>query len=189
MNSLRKTATTLGGIFLAVLLIAVFAPKVTRGVAAALVQVVNTTANPVPTTSVSNLVPFFANLCLEPAVFACQPNTNFFIVPSTTPDGVPAKWLVIEQISASCTSFTANVSITPDIVFGVPQANTSQGITQQNFDFPTNPAATSGVLGTVADSNVHIYIQRGFLVRGVLFVSPSGADGLCFVNLQGHLEI
>ncbi|MGA7913912.1 MAG: hypothetical protein WCA00_01655 [Candidatus Acidiferrales bacterium] len=48
MNTARKALTTLGGIFLAALLLTALAPRAARGVAAALVQVVNTTANPVP---------------------------------------------------------------------------------------------------------------------------------------------
>ena len=42
MNLIRKVFTTLGAVFLAAILIAALAPKVTRGVAAALVQVTNT---------------------------------------------------------------------------------------------------------------------------------------------------
>jgi hypothetical protein len=40
MNVMRKAVSALGGIFLAALLIAALAPKATRGVAAALVQIV-----------------------------------------------------------------------------------------------------------------------------------------------------
>lgn len=49
MNFIRKAATTLGGIFLAALLIAALAPKATHGLVAALVQVTNTTSNPAVT--------------------------------------------------------------------------------------------------------------------------------------------
>jgi hypothetical protein len=48
MNHVRKLLSTLGGIFLAALLVAALAPKAARGVAAVLVQVTNTTSNPVP---------------------------------------------------------------------------------------------------------------------------------------------
>jgi len=49
MNVARKALSALGGIFLAALLIATLAPKATHAVAAALVQVTNTTASPVLT--------------------------------------------------------------------------------------------------------------------------------------------
>lgn len=49
MNIAKKVLSTLGGIFLAALLIAALAPKATHGLVAALVQVTNTTANPAVT--------------------------------------------------------------------------------------------------------------------------------------------
>jgi hypothetical protein len=58
MNFLRKVVTAIGSIFLAALLIAALAPKATRALAAALVQVTNTTSNPVPTSDVAPLQPF-----------------------------------------------------------------------------------------------------------------------------------
>jgi hypothetical protein len=48
MNHMRKAFSLLGGIFLAGLLVAAFVPKAARGVATVLVQVTNTTSNPVP---------------------------------------------------------------------------------------------------------------------------------------------
>jgi hypothetical protein len=188
MKIIRKVMTTLGSIFLAALLLAALAPRAARGVAAALVQVTNTTANPVPTTSVSTPVPFFANLCVEPVVFECQPNTNFFLVPKETSNSVPVKWLVIDQVGAECTSFTNNPVITPRIVFGVPQANVSQSITQQAFAFPSIPAGVPNVLGAVVETQVRIYVAPDFFVFGGITVQPNGAAGVCFMNFQGHLE-
>ena len=52
MNYIKKAVSTLGGVFLPALLIAALAPRVTRAVVAALVQVANTPANPVPTSDV-----------------------------------------------------------------------------------------------------------------------------------------
>ena len=46
MNYTKKALTTLGGVFLAALLIAALAPKATHGIAAALVLVANTAASP-----------------------------------------------------------------------------------------------------------------------------------------------
>jgi len=48
MNVIRKVVAALGAIFLLALLLAALAPKATHAVAAALVQVTNTAANPVP---------------------------------------------------------------------------------------------------------------------------------------------
>ena len=87
MNLVRKTATTLGGIFLAVLLIAALAPKATRGIAAALVQVTNTASNPVPNRDLDNISRNLKTLTLlgdsdhrfgDPTIFPRTP----FVVPA-----------------------------------------------------------------------------------------------------------
>ena len=89
MNLMRKAATTLGGIFLAVLLIAALAPKATRGIAAALVQVTNTTANPVPTVSVDDPAnfPYAAVLCRGMEGFCPSNFSNSVTVPLVTTTG------------------------------------------------------------------------------------------------------
>jgi hypothetical protein len=88
MNVVRKAVSALGGIFLAALLIAALAPKATRGIAAALVQVVNTPANPVQnqdvTTSASQLVTLFC----DPVSHGCTeigPGDNFTGTSYTVP--------------------------------------------------------------------------------------------------------
>lgn len=58
---MRRVLSTLAGIFLAALLIAALAPKATRGVAALLVQVVNTASNPVSVEDVAPHEVFQAN--------------------------------------------------------------------------------------------------------------------------------
>src|ERR1700732_4672430 len=110
MNLVRKTATTLGGIFFAVLLIAALAPKATRGIAAALVQVTNTSANPVPTVSADSPAnfPFVALLCDFIQSGSCI-SFGEFKVPTTTSTGLPVKRLVIENVSGECV-------LTPGIV-------------------------------------------------------------------------
>jgi hypothetical protein len=99
MNLVRKAFTALGGVFLAAILIAVLAPKVTLGVAAALVQVTNTSANPVPTVSADANFPYEAGFC---AGSVCTVSQSSFSVPATTTTGVPVKRLVIEDLNANC---------------------------------------------------------------------------------------
>ena len=83
MNYVRKTMSALGGIFLAALLIAALAPKATRGVAAALVQII-----PGSTTHMgqneSQLVSLFCGVDSTPCVRIDLPGTSFppFVVPS-----------------------------------------------------------------------------------------------------------
>jgi hypothetical protein len=190
MNTIRKAVTTLGGIFLAVFLIAALAPKATRGVVAALVQVTNTNSNPVPV-AVNTPVPFAANLCVQTAESICQSNTNYVLVPSTTPAGLPVKWLVIEQVSGLCTSDSpAPVVMTPDITFGFPEANTAQGHIQPFFYFNATPGAGGGnpSSAAVVDSNVRIYVAAGYFVYGGVGARPGSASALCSLSFTGHLE-
>ncbi len=106
MNLIRKALTTLGGILLAALLIAALAPKATRGIAAALVQVTNTASSPVPNRDVDNPAtePCDASLCNS--IFAtgdpCSGVGKTFTVPTTTPDGRAVARAVIEQLSGNC---------------------------------------------------------------------------------------
>lgn len=188
MNIIRKAGATLGGIFLAVLLIAVFAPKATRGVVAALVQVTNTSANPVPTVSVSNLVPFGANLCLETSAFSCQPNTYYFLVPQTTPAGLPVKWLVIDQVDGSCFTFNSVSNVTPQITFGFPNDNSAPGTQQLFFYFPMNLTAIGGDTRGTFQSPVRIYVPANYFVYGSVNVQPNGVYANCGFSILGHLE-
>ena len=62
MNHVRKSFWTVGGIFLAASLIVALAPKVARGVAAALVEVANTRSTPVPVETVRRSASNFITL-------------------------------------------------------------------------------------------------------------------------------
>jgi hypothetical protein len=62
MNIVRKAVSALGGIFLAALLIAALVPKATRAIVATLVQVTNTSANPVPVETVRQAASNFLTL-------------------------------------------------------------------------------------------------------------------------------
>jgi hypothetical protein len=103
MNIIRKAVTTLAGIFLAVLLIAALAPKATRGVVAALVQVTNTTANPVPTVAAEALNSFDVNGHCEfiPSDFNAFLHNDFCLIDPiyTVPSG---KIAVVERVSGRC---------------------------------------------------------------------------------------
>lgn len=91
MKQVRTVLLTLGGIFLAALLIAALAPRATRAVAAALVQVTNTTSSPVPVLDVASKQPFISSC---ESIFA---GLNFNGCSIAVPLG---KTLVIQTVSA-----------------------------------------------------------------------------------------
>lgn len=187
MNILRKTATTLGGIFLAALLIAALAPKATRGVAAALVQVTNTSANPVPVSAADSPAnfPFATFLCIESPGEGCQPFSTF-LVPTTTSTGLPVKRLVIENVSGTC-------EITPGVTgFVLSLSAPSVGATTAlPFPFPLLAASPNNSAGqfVVGGSAVRIYTDPGDTVSiSAQSDVPAGNFEFCSLIVEGHLE-
>jgi len=178
MNFIKKAVTTLGGIFLAALLIAALAPKATHGLVAALVQVTNTTANPastwdadhatrIPYQSYEAFAPVFAGGQTLPVSFA----------------QVPAGYrLVIQNINADL----AVVSDNP-----VPSACIGS-----NFNpFQTFPCVTGVYTGSQGDfgvinQQVTRYIGPGDTpVLGVLADFSSCSGGPCdSATISGYLE-
>jgi hypothetical protein len=97
MNITRKAITTLGGIFLAALLISALAPQAARGVAAALVQIANTGADPVPIEDHARQAVLLVaeSLSVQSSVLIAFSGTH-------GPFSIPAgKRLVIESVSGT----------------------------------------------------------------------------------------
>jgi hypothetical protein len=173
MNILRKAVTTLGGIFLAALLITALAPKAARGVAAALVQVTNTSANPVPTVSADANFPYEAQICAGD----CGGFPNSFSVPSTTTTGVPVKRLVIEDLNANCAS--GPIATVVDLILPVPADNNGLGGAPIIYSFLLTSTDLSASFG---HSIVRIYADP------LATVSVNGNSGQCQAIVTGHLE-
>jgi len=189
MNLLRKTATTLGGIFLAVLLITALAPKATRGVAAALVQVTNTSANPVPVTSNDNPAnfPFGASLCAQFSHVGCGPGSDVLVVPLTTSTGLAVKRLVLEDVEMDCPQDTGVSSVLGLISVPFPADNVQSSLAKLQYAIFTTPVGPSFAF---ADSPVRIYADPGAELATIATgasVTP-GTGATCFFSLTGHLE-
>jgi hypothetical protein len=94
------------------------APKAVHAGVAALVQVVNTSTNPVPNADVNapGEEPFHAFLCVASGpvtgVCAATVSTGSFTVPTTTPDGLSVKRLVIEHVYFDCAVSAKNFGAT-----------------------------------------------------------------------------
>lgn len=141
MNIIRKAVTTIGGVFLAALLIAALAPRAARGVAAALVQITNTSSNPVPVVD-SDLVnePFSTMICVSCADLISgglpiqgTPSATF-VVPSTDSAGNSVKLLVIRYVSGACSSPVVGItaSVPANAVGGVTQTITFIPLQEEN---------------------------------------------------------
>ncbi len=110
MRFMKRLLMGVGAVALAGTLISLFAPKAVHAAVAALVLVTNTPANPVPNADVNapGEEPFQTQICntldAAPPVGGCSSIPGFFTVPSTTSDGLTVKRLVVEQVSAQCSS-------------------------------------------------------------------------------------
>jgi hypothetical protein len=170
MNILRKAATTVGGVFLAALLITALAPRAVRGITATLVQITNTSANPVSTVSADANFPYEAFIC---SGFECDGTPTSFSVPSATTTGVPVKRLVIEDLNANCFGGGNAVELT------LPPSADNNGLSQLAYPFFLNPPIDGESFGR---ATVRIYVDPSATV------SLSGTSPQCFVTLTGHLE-
>lgn len=188
MKLIRKAFTNLGSIFLAALLIAAFAPKAARGVAAALVQVTNTASNAVPTEDGPGNFPFVAaGLCA--ASFGnsdCAANQGGFNVPATTSTGAAVKRLVIEDVSASC-DMNPGSALSTRVIVTLPADTVdvlNRGITQYFF-----PVTSVGGNFGVTHSPARIYADPGTGIGVSVVGSFAGSNGAsCLMYLVGHFE-
>ena len=173
MNYIKKALSTLGGIFLAALLIAALAPKAAHGIVATLVQVANTSANPVPGDIVRNeenpaRQPVQAPVCVS-TTGGCFSVTNTYDVPS-------GQELVIDYVSGQCMTGASqqmtDVRVTTSVggvystdYLNVPLFGSSSAAVTVNFGQVTR---------IYADPSTAVYLQF------------DGA-GLCNGTLSGHL--
>jgi hypothetical protein len=187
MNLVRRTATTLGGILLAVLLVAALAPKATRGVAAALVQVTNTASNAIPTEDGPGNFPFGGILCAEFNSRFCGTPAHLFLVPVTTSTGAAVKRLVIEDVSVGCEApDPGSVVLTAVVDAPLPSDNeTPDGAVGLRYFVPLTAI---GGGNSFAQSPTRIYVDPGVQI-GTELLGPIGNRGAgCNIYLTGHLE-
>jgi hypothetical protein len=187
MNLVRKKATALGGILFAVILIAALVPKATRGVAATLVQVTNTAANPVSISAADSPAnfPFAAPLCFSLESADCE--VPRFTVPATTSTGLAVKRLVIENVSGTC---ALSPGISDFVLFlSTPVAGSSNPL---SFALPLVPASPNNSAGqfVVGGSSVRIYTDPGntVVIAPNAALAPNGNLILCNFVVAGHLE-
>jgi predicted outer membrane repeat protein len=188
MKFAKRLLMVAGAVALAGLFSVMLAPKTVHAVVATLVQVENTSANPVPV-SQSDLAndPFAASLCngsyqlcegvsilngLTQVVYAPS-----FVVPSTDANGQPVRALVIQFISGICNASTAALETSAP-------ANAANGVTS-TLNFLNNTVAVSGGAPYV-DQTTTIIAPAGSTVAiagsGINSQSPA-----CFLTVNGYL--
>ena len=174
MNYIRKVSSAFGGIFLAALLLAAFAPKATHGLVAALVEIANTPSNPVPTTDSLGTATTLSTLCI---VAPNTPNAGNYTGDTcyTVPQGQRA---VIEQLDGNCgtpngttiNSASVNINGMAHWVALVFNGLDPFGNFEYNFSVP-----------------VHYYADPGTEFSANLTTTDTSQHSVCFVNLTGRL--
>jgi len=197
MNHIRKAFATLGGIFLAALLIAAFVPKATHGLAAVLVQVTNSSANPIPLRDVGpSSEVFVARLCFSytgtgslPAICGTLPAG--VLVPSTTADGKTVTRLVVEELSGGCeTNGSGVVSVGISGNLSSPD-NIASGGGVIDVALPPGPlmlgSGTPPFNAQTFGSVVRFYADPATLVGLSYAVAADVTNSICYASVIGYL--
>jgi hypothetical protein len=109
MRLLKQALGVLGAVTLVAIIVTLIAPKAVHAVVAAAVDVMNTSANPVPTYDSGTR--FQADLCVASGAISvasdyCSLNTGTtFVVPTVTSSGATVKRLIVDDVSGLCSSF------------------------------------------------------------------------------------
>jgi hypothetical protein len=177
MKLIQKSLAGLGGIVLAAILLAALAPKATRGVAAALVQVTNTSANPVPNRDVDNgprqAVSLVASANTELADFQlADDRIEDYVVPA-------GKRLVVEFISGTIRA-PAGAHISDAFLLGA----TSSG---EYADHLSPNLITAGDFNIYQVSQpIRAYYDAGKQIQASVPLT-SGSFPLVIFTLRGYL--
>lgn len=194
MKLARRILMGLGSFALVAAFLIFLAPKTAHAVVATLVQVTNTSTNPVPTAEVNDPgeEPFQTQICLAfPAgSFPCSSGTvENFAVPTVTSDGLTVKRLVVENISGFCFvggSQTINLVL---LVFST-LANSINSIEQESLVQTSTSIGSFAGLSHVsfptpvyADPGTSVYV--GAFNYGETPTTTNSAG--CDYNIIGHL--
>lgn len=183
MNFAKRLLMGAGVIGLATVLGVALTPKAAHGVVATLVQVVNTSANPVPTQAVDNhgrqALGLDASVVIpdgQQGVFGTFGDANG---PYTVPAG---KRLVMESLSAQ---FNLPTGQQPTDLLFLTTVNGRQ------MGFTARPVFTSSLNGTdffQVATNFTAYVDPGTQLQVLCERSVSSGPAECFVAVMGHLE-
>ena len=208
MKFAKRLLMGVGAVALAAMLLSVTAPKAVHATVAALVQVVNTSADPVPTYDSGTR--FQADVCdaagsVSVASGYCGSTASrTFVVPSVTSAGAAVKRLVVDNVAGFCASFnnptvfiklvTLSGAFVPD---SVPNGDSGPAhwvpIVGPAYSYVNNPGGPP--LGNVPETDysygqtTHFAFNPGDTVSlGFQYFYPGGAaDAMCAARVEGYL--
>lgn len=185
----------------------ILAPRAVHAITAALVQVVNTSANPVPTAE--SALRFQAYVCnasgaVSTASGYCSPTSITFTVPSVASTGATVKRLIVSNVSGFCANFD-NVNLVLKevrLVGSLVPDNSVNGGTGFEGDVPLGAPYSyvndpnTGVLSNHPESDYTFGETTNFAfnagdtvaVRLQSFFPGTGTnDRICSVRMEGYL--
>lgn len=180
MRFVNRFLMGVGSVVLLAMLLAVAAPKATHALVATLVQVSNTTANPVPNKDVDNpdraaVVDLY---CVAPGLAGytyveCDTTSSF-----TVPAG---QRLILEQLDAQCTTPEGNA------LFGA-NMNFAEAGTGYPHPFALgSPATHSGLTTYVQNHQFRYYVDAGSPIYFQTNTTDTSGGTNCAFQVVGHL--
>jgi hypothetical protein len=177
MNFAKRVSMSIGFVVLAAALVSVLAPKATHAIVATLVQVSNTSANPVPNSDVND--PDLATIL----VLSCQGHSNggsefLNCDPNST---VPAgQRFVIDRVEANC--FT-----TPGSTFGNAYISLTEGGNEIRHVLPLNSLETGFSTEYVLSQQVRYHADAGSYVDFSTYTTDMLGGSTCNFQADGYL--
>jgi len=209
VKSAKNFLMIAGAFALAMILFAIAAPKAAHALVSTLVQITNTSANPVPT--IESGPRFQAALCTFTGPVAtasnfCVAGRDSFTVPTVTSTGAAVKRLIVENVSGFCSNFD-NTSlfikavrlVGPFVPDAVPNGNTLfthyTPIVGPAYSYVNDPAAGAPFAGMAETDYTfgqaeHFAFNGGDTVRSDVYYFWTGAgnvDYFCFQRIEGYL--
>ena len=193
MRLLKQALAVFGTVLLFAVILTIVTPKAAHAVVATLVEVANTSANPVAVTQGAELAtePFATMLCEDDSSGSLCAGTgavleeippSSFTVPSTDSAGHPVKALVIQFVSGQCNAAAVALVTT------VP-ANGVNGVTKManilTLVAQPSVSGTSTTTGPNVDQMTSIVAGPGSTVSMLAAFPPTGA--ICELAVNGYL--
>lgn len=179
MRMLKQAVGVLGTLVVVIVIAALVSPKTAHAIIATAVQVVNTSANSVPTSD--------AGAAHEPFEFKMiSTHIASFTTPSTTADGRAVQRLVIEEVTAHCSGLSspaAGIRVSAGR-FSQAGADLSGGVPEHYFPFPNNPESGEQILA----QQTRIYVDPGVNVELTILTAPL-SSGICTLTASGHFIV
>ena len=160
---------------------AIIGPRTAHALVAALVQVVNTPANPVPNADVNapGEEAFQTRLCGASGTFySCSTVPSEFVVPASTSDGASVKRLVLTTVTGVCDQ-NPSTNVMSSLITVVA------GGTGLNYFSPLQPSPTDPGYEFFIMGPAPLYADSGSTISVAAVVSGGGSAS-CVYYLAGY---